>query len=237
VRKSSVGKMRSLIIPIWALLFVQTTMATQHFAGILVEDHDPIYPFFNGISNPSGPYSVNTGPFPMAYRNGISAPANNGTISVGPVTPLWPMLGIAIHVTDMAGPSHSLATMNDPALGDIVADLAHTGDLIPLTGYTRQTLPPQYAGEAALLDSVEATAAPFGFQPFDIYVVDTSAQPQSIQGGSLWTLSFSEEVGNLDGITSLSVTDVGVVPEPSGKFVLFIAGFGLSARRGRSATI
>jgi len=215
-------------------------MAAEHFAAVFVQENDPVYPGFHGISNPNGPYSVNTGPFPMAYLNGISNPASNGSFFVGPVTPLWPMLGIAIHVADSAGPSHSLSSMNDPALADIIADMnrnAGSNGFIPLTAFTLQTLPPQYAGEAALLNSVEATAASFGFQPFDIYAVDTSTQPQSIQGVSLWTLSFSAEVGNLDGITSLNVTDVGLVPEPSGTFVLFITGFGLSARRTRSAPI
>jgi hypothetical protein len=38
-----------------------------------------------------------------------------------------------------------------------------------------------------------------------------------------WGFNFSGEIGNLDGITALEVTDVGVIPEP-GCGLLVVAG-------------
>jgi hypothetical protein len=119
-------------------------------------------------------------------------------------------VGLAIHVTDTAGPSHSLSALNDPALADIVSDLnANTehGDSI-VTAYAYGAAPADFAGALAALSAGEAT---HGGQPFDILLTATPL----LGNTAYWTLDFSNEVGNLDGITALSVTDIGAVPEPA----------------------
>jgi hypothetical protein len=177
--------------------------------------HDPLLSsFYSGTSNPSGPNQVNvsTGGTP-GYLNGITGGLGGGSAGNLLITPPPSngtlFVGIALHVTDAAGPSHSLSALDDPALGDIVADLnIGSGGDFPINEYAYSGAPSQYSAALAPLSEGESAN---GGQPFDILIVGTNTT--GIRAG-VWALVFSNEIGNLDGITALSVTDVGAVPEP-----------------------
>ena len=128
------------------------------------------------------------------------------------------MVGLAIHIADDTGPSHSLSLLNDPALNDILFDLHHSvfaGDFT-VTAYAYGNAPSQYSQMEAVLSAGEAVN---GGQPFDLLFVGTDTAFQ-FKPAKLWSFGFSSEIGNLDGITALSVTDIGIVPEPTGVAML-----------------
>jgi hypothetical protein len=150
----------------------------------------------------------------------------------GPPTNGVELVGVAMQVTDTAGPSHSLSSLNDPALGDILSDLslATFGDLFSVFPYAYNNAPQQYS---ALLSSLSAGENAVAGQPFDLLFAGGPAPPENT-----WlSLSFSNEVGNLDGITALNITDIGaIVPEPTSAGVLFAAALvSVGIRRHRSA--
>jgi hypothetical protein len=131
----------------------------------------------------------------------------------------------------MIRPSHSLSALNDPALADIVNDLNTTsgGGDAPLLSYAYNTAPAQFTAAETLLTSGESAN---GGQPFDILL--TSTTPSLV---SWWGVGFSSEIGNLDGITSLSVTDIGAVAAPeasmAGVVALSLGGVLMARRRRR----
>jgi len=211
----------------------------DHSAGIYIA-HDASPPLYTGTSNPAGNFNVNVVAPAPGYFNGMSGGSDGGAAGCLTVTP--PGLGqtqlttLAIHVTDAAGASHSLSTLNDPALADIVNDLnlplniSAEGD--PGTAYPFGAAPPQYAAAVATLAAGEPLN---GGQPFDILV---SLTPTGFHFA--WYLSFQNEIGNLDGITALSVTDVGsmnipAVPEPASLATLALSATPLLIRRRRTS--
>lgn len=230
----------------WMLLYGSLGVATaQHSAGVAVI-HDPFPPFYSGTSHPVGQDQVSALGGVPGYFNVMSGGGVGGATGSLTVTPPFfaqtqiQLAGIAIHVTDAAGASHPLSSLNDPALADIVADLnvpfAINREGSTGTAYAFGAAPPQYAGALALLSAGEATN---GGQPFDIllelpYTIDSGFQHN-------WILYFDNEVGHLDGITALSVTDVGAinipaVPEPSvGVTFCVVILLTLGRRRARAA--
>jgi hypothetical protein len=179
--------------------------------------------YFSGISNPAGDAQINFNGLEPGYLNHMTAGAfgsDNGFVSI--FTPEQKTLGgieiiaLAIHVADNAGPSHSLATMNDPALGDIIDDLNSMPDteLGKITAYDFNNAPSQYTASIAALAQGEQNRRG---EPFDILLVQPNQLFANLISKTLqWQFNFSGEVGTLDGITSLQITDIGVVPEPVG---------------------
>ena len=116
---------------------------------------------------------------------------------------------IGIHDQHYAGP-----LLGSGAADDIVADLnsSEFGGLLPTTAFAYDNIPSQYLPEADYLSAGEAAA---GGQPFDILEAGTFTTPPDPGFGPnlYWMFDFSQEVGNLDSIRSLAITDIGVVPE------------------------
>jgi hypothetical protein len=210
----------------------------DHSAGISII-HDAFPPVYTGTSHPAGSFHVNVVAPAPGYFNGMSGGSDGGAYGEVAITPAdfgqTQLAALAIHVTDAAGASHSLSTLNDPALADIVNDLnvpfniSADGD--PGIAYPFAAAPPQYAAAVATLAAGEALN---GGQPFDILVALTYPEPPA--GDFAWYLSLANEIGNLDGITALSVTDVGgmnipAVPEPVGLSLLSLPALLLLRRR------
>jgi hypothetical protein len=205
-----------------------------HSAAIVLQQDPTAANFYTGTSTP--PASVGNikivGGAP-GYMNSVSGGTFGtaggqvgitGQVGSGPVE----LVALAIHVTDTAGPSHSLSTMSDPALADIVNDLSHSNPPslgYPITVYPYNSAPPEYTDPLSRLSTGESS---LGGQQFDVLLA--ASPPFSV---GYWTLDLSNEVGNLDGITSLSVTDIGAVPEPEASTFLTVglAGTLLTRRR------
>lgn len=136
------------------------------------------------------------------------------------------LTALAIHVTDSAGAWHSLSSQNDPALADILTDLGaplQNGNTGISAIYSYATAPTEYASALATLSAGEAAN---GGQPFDLLFVSHYDNDTPLD--YLWNISFAGEIGVRDGITALSVTDIGAlgvpsVPEPA-VFPLAAAG-------------
>jgi hypothetical protein len=189
---------------------------TTHSAAIVLQQDPTAANFYTGASTPAAPMgNISVVGGEPGYLNEISAGTFGtaggqvgitGQVGSGPIE----LVGIAIHVTDTGGASHSLSTGSDPALADIVGDLNHSNPPslgYPITVYAYNSAPLQYA---AALSTMSAGETSLGGQPFDVLL---AASPPFDVG--YWTLDLHNEIGNLDGITALSVTDVGAVPEPA----------------------
>ena len=192
---------------------------------------DQVDPALSGTSNPAGIQLVNVNGSTPGYLNGIFI-QSIGSVSLAPPPQSAPeLVGVAIHLTDTAGPSHSLSDMNDPALGDVLLDLRQgsSGDAFYVSVYPYLNAPQQYADAQSILSAGEAAN---GGQPFDVLIV---GGPSSFQPPRTWlSLGFNNEIGNLDGITAISVTDIGAVPEPGTLAVLgVLVAPALLARRRR----
>jgi hypothetical protein len=210
-----------------------------HSADIQIS-HDPVpFPFFGGTSNPQGPsyLQVNTVGDNPGYLNNMSGGLNGGATGNVAMPSLvvgeTELVGIAIHVADSSGSSHSLSTNNDPALLSIVNDLnnspfeVNSGQM----AYSYTNAPEQYADQIAALSAGEQANSG---QPFDILVVETYPNFPSFLSLQ-WGFDFSDEIGNLDGISTLSITDVGgIVPEPAEASLAFLAGLALVRFRQRT---
>jgi hypothetical protein len=198
---------------------------------------DPVYlRYFEGTSNPAGPDQINPSGGNPGYLNGISGGLNGGATGNIGIFDLnqetkgnIEFVAVAIHVTDDAGPSHSLSDLGDPALADIVNDLNTTGDAFGLPAYAFNDAPAAYSGIVAALSAGEAKN---GGQPFDILAAGTI--PFTLQSDLQWNFNFVGELGNSDGITSISLTDVGALPEPSSSTaIILITTIACSRRRTR----
>jgi hypothetical protein len=212
----------------------------DHSANIQVV-HDTFLPLYTGTSHPAGNYSVNVVAPAPGYFNGMSGGSNGGANGFLSITPAnfgqTQLSALAIHVTDAAGASHSLSSLNDPALADIVNDLNIPPNISAAgdsgTAYPFGAAPPQYAAAVATLAAGEALN---GGQPFDILIAFPS--PDATGGQFEWGLSFQNEIGTLDGITALSVTDIGsinIVPEPASLATLAVFATPLLLRRRRTS--
>lgn len=202
-------------------------LGSSHSAAVLVAQDPYVFPWYTGISTPSGPFQINITPGTPGYLNGISGGQDGGSDGMALITATGAgsvyLVGLAIDVSDTAGPSHSLSSLGDPALGDIVNDLRNQsifGEIVPYA-YAYNQAPAQYAAAESTLSAGESAN---GGQPFDILLVATDP---GISNHYVWSPDFSNEIGNLDGITSLGVTDMGAftsaVPEPSSAAALMLA--------------
>jgi hypothetical protein len=207
---------------------VRMASATPPFA---VVSHDLFINTFNGTSSTVGINQINLVGATPGYFNNLSLPAGTATGAVT-ITALpqgiTTVAGLAVHVTDTAGPSHSLSTLNDPALADLIFDLNHSGiggDFV-VTTYAYNAAPPQYANAEAALSAGEAA---LGGQPFDLLLTGANSFPP-IGTRMYWSMDFSPVIG----ITAIGMTDVGAVPEPTGAAMLgLLAAPALLARRRR----
>lgn len=195
---------------------------------------DPIgSPFFTGTYLPAGgpPGVIRTSGGVPGYLNGVSGGAfggGTGEVLIGTVgAGETELVAFSIHLTDTAGPSHSLSDLNDPALAHVVADLNHPYVFGPiLTAYAYNNAPAQYADALSILSAGEVAN---GGQPFDILVTATN-----VGNNGVWTTDFSGEIGFLDGITALTITDIGAVPEPSCGALFALVSLAALRRRRRS---
>ena len=198
---------------------------------------DAAFASFTGISNPPTGFpnigiAISDGS--PGYLNQITGGPNGGaTGAIGIVDPYLSdneIVALAVHVTDNAGTSHSLSSLGDPALTDIVADLNSSPfDSSRLTAYPFGSPPQQYSAQVGALSSGELAN---GGQPFDILVVEFYRFPGSPDFLN-WSFDFHQEIGNPDGITSLSITDVGAIPEPSAPCIALLSGVVFLCRRTR----
>lgn len=215
------GRIAAAFAPL--LVWGDCRIAGAEHSAAIVATHDPLLlPLYTGISNPVGPTRVNVVGTAPGYFNTIGGGGSGGAdgmlgITGFPGTAIQ-LTALAVHVTDTAGQSHSLSTLSNPALGDIVNDLnsfAGGGEL-NITAYPFAGAPTQYAGATALLSAGEVVN---GGQPFDLLLVGQN--PADLPFGSYnWSINLGGEIGDVDGITALSVTDVGAInipaiPEPS----------------------
>ena len=207
--------------------------AATHSAVAFVTG-DAVYLGFVGTSNPTPLVNekIFIGDGVPGYLNAISRAQSSGVVianSRGKGATYY--AGVALHVADDAGPSHSISQLNDPALADLVLDLnqSSAGDFT-LLAFDYANAPSQYAPQIAALSAGESA---YGGQPFDLLLVGTDNFNQ-VQNAKYWSFDFSHEVGNLDGITALNFTDIGIVPEPTGLAMLgVLAAPPILARRRR----
>jgi hypothetical protein len=206
-----------------------------HSADIQI-GHDPALPvFFTGTSNPPGLDQVNVIGSNPAYLNNMSGGLHGGATGnveiadpgAGPAE----LIAVAIHLTDSAGPSHSLSGLDDPALSAIVIDLNNSALNYGYIAYAYGSPPQQFANAISALSAGEIAD---GGQPFDILLSEIYLLFPF--PGMAWGFDFSNEIGNLDGITALSITDVGAIPEPRTASLMLLCGVDLLRRRcARSA--
>jgi hypothetical protein len=216
-----------------AILCVNAGRAEAAHSADAFVTHDAVYSGFVGTSNPAplANEKIFIGNGVPGYLNAISGPQTSGVVianDLGPGTTYF--AGVAIHIADNAGPSHSLSQLNDPALADLVLDLSQLSARdSPLATFAFGNAPSQYAPEIAALTAGESAN---GGQPFDLLFVGTDSS--GVRLAKYWSFDFSHEVGNLDGITALNFTDIGIVPEPTGLAVLgILTAPALLARRRR----
>jgi len=183
---------------------------------------------------------VNTGGGMPGFVNNLTGGSNGGaTGNVSIYNPDFTVAGrtemvaAAIHATDSAGPSHSLSSLSDPALADIVFDLNHAniGGVATVTAYAFANAPAQYAPQVAALAAGEAAN---GGQSFDLLLtINNTNLPLQQVGGLWWAFDLSGEIGQLDGISAIKVTDVAAVPEPTAGLLLLLVGAVLVTRGHR----
>jgi len=215
-----------------SLLFLlppRASSASTHFAivGLSGDPYPMDVQFTPGTSNPAGQYDVNIANGSPGFLKGTSGSGGNLTITP-PGQNTTQFAALAIHVADSTGPSHSLSSLNDPALADLITDLNQTPLGTPLhyvTAYPFNAAPQQFADA---VNSLSLGESALGGQPFDILL--TANNPGF---NRWWILDLRNEINTLDGITSISVTDVGAVPEPSALLCLLIPTLLLPRRRHR----
>ena len=234
-----------ILLTVLALVFTANlSEAATHSAAVNVFFYDPIDLQYSGNSNPFGPpWQIILKDGRPGYLNRISGGANGGASGYAfathfPNTATTYLMGAAIRVTDTAGASHSLSAMNDPALNDIVADINALGNEVffSIAVYPYNSPPSRYSSAEAVLSAGESAN---GGQPFDILVTATDKPTFGFTDYSLaiWDPYFTNEIGNLDGITAIKVTDLGLLPEPSGTAPLTLGTFAVLARRRRRAQL
>jgi hypothetical protein len=204
------------------------------FQAVILLGQDGFDAPVTGTSNPAGIAQVNPSVDSPGYLNQMSGGINGGaTGAVGILNPYGntELVALAIHVTDNAGDSHSLSSGGDPALADIVSDLnisaAYFGE--GMTAYAFGGAPQEYSGQVAALSAGETANRG---QPFDILLVENFS-PFIPHGFLNWNMDFSGEIGNADGITALSITDVGAIPEPAAGSLVILLGAALLFQRAR----
>jgi hypothetical protein len=224
-----------LLVGLVLLCSAHWSEAGTHSAAAGFFFYDPIDVQYSGTSNPPGPPSVqiNLANGQPGYLNAISGGANGGASGYVfathfPNVVTTYILGIAVHVTDTTGASHSLSALNDPALNDIVTDINASGNqfFCSVVAYPYNSAPSQYSTAEAVLSAGESANG----GPFDLLITatDTGSTGSALD---IWEPSFTNEINNLDGITAINVTDLGLVPEPSSAAVFGLAAFAMLVRR------
>src|ERR1700733_12819607 len=149
------------------------TSAAEHSAGITLGE-DAGYSRFTGVSSPTGSAEVNIENGNPGYLNNITGGEFGGSTGTGGIVDPYvndvELVGLAIHITDTAGASHSLSDDDDPALTDIVSDLNSLG--LGGSGYIAypySEAPRQYTGQ---LNELSAGESANGGQPFDILIAE-----------------------------------------------------------------
>jgi hypothetical protein len=223
--------------------------ATAAHSAFVVVGYDAFLTDFQGTSDPTGPGQINLTNGQPGFFNGISGGvvgSEEGNINVEDSqfdTPgITELLALAIQVVDTSGSLHSLSQGNDPALADIINDVntSSFGGPYAVTAYPFDNLPQQYKSYGSTLASGELQAHG---QPFDI-LASVTYPGQFPPNHAEWGINFSNEVGNLDGINFLEVSDAGAisgpfVPEPASAGLLLVdaaAILGLRRERPKAAT-
>jgi len=211
-----------------------SSLAAANYANVFLGE-DAAFVAFTGASNPLPSGYINIVGGNPGYLNGISGGQFGGARgSVGIIDPYEndvELVGLAITVTDYAGNAHSLSDLDDPALADIVNDLNASSAYynIGITAYAYSAAPKQYVNQLAALSAGESVN---NGQPFDILLI--SANQFSLPHSFLnWSFDFSNEIGNPDGITALSITDIGALPEPAAADLVLLGSAILLGRRHR----
>ncbi len=242
---SCLGKtMLAGAIAVWALAGGRANGQVVITSAYVIGQDNPFsVADYSGNSSPAGTSQVNiTGATP-GYLNNVSAGSNGG--SAGVFTLSWTnpqeglLIGLAVHITDTAGASHSLSSLNDFELNQIVGHLNSPIQVpaFPTRAFAFNAVPSRFADGAAALATGEAAV---GGQPFDILLVgqeEIFGFSQAILAPptlSFWTIDFSSLIGQSDGITAISVTDIGALPEPTGVALLLLCAIGLLHRRSKS---
>jgi hypothetical protein len=214
------------------------TITSAYRATATFSDNPPATgTHLSGISTALGSYDINPIGLPPSVQPGYLDLISNGNGATGYVT-IAPtggpsamiLIGISLTAADSAGPDHVLTAANDLAtLQDIVADLNLPGASTNSAGSV-QAYVYDSADAAAFLDAENALDYQNGGNSFSILLVTQDPQYASFD--------FSNEVGNLDGITSLSMTNIGVIPEPvTTPLIAFSAGSLLMRRRRHSSAV
>src|SRR5262249_13908255 len=98
----------------FALILLSTDIAPASPPYAVVAP-DPLLGAYSGPPNTVGPDQINLSGDAPGYLNAVDPLV--GSVSITPLPQgVETVIGVAIHVTDSAGPSHSLSSLNDPAL-------------------------------------------------------------------------------------------------------------------------
>jgi hypothetical protein len=228
--RSSCGPALQVGLSLLMSFFAAQSVQASHTASATLAWDASGNAFYTGTSNPSGPLRVNVYDGAPGYLNAVAGGGSGQTFGEVSITSFGvgqtELIALALHVTDSTGPSHPLSSLNDPALASIVSDLNATagGSPIPMTAYAYNSTPSDFAPLQNLLTAGEAAN---GGQPFDILLVTNNP----IVGGPWLQVVFNGELAQLNGITSIGVTDIGAIPEPSGLLCLLAPMLLLPRRR------
>jgi hypothetical protein len=222
--------MRRLAPPLTLALLLHlcgaTTANASHSAYAWLASDPSSGLFFSGTSNPSGPPQISVVGGAPGYLNSVTGGSATQSIGGASITQFafgqTELVALALHVSDSAGPSHSLSSLNDPELATVVADI----NAVSLTAYAYNAAPANLAPLQSLLTAGEITN---GGQPFDILLVTNNTLGTG--RGPRLELNFATEASQINDITSISVTDIGAIPEPSALLCLLAPMLLLPRRR------
>jgi len=233
----------AVVALVWALHFNCGRIVQANDATFVLTSHDPfgLLPF-TGTRHPDNglplPEVLSARGVP-GFFNGMSGGTSGGAagdLAIYAGFEPTQLTAVAIHVTDAAGASHSLSSLNDPALADVLIDLGaplQNGNTGVSAIYPYAAAPSEFSSVLATLSAGETAN---GGQPFDLLFVSHYDDDTPLD--YLWNISFAGEIGNMDGITALSVTDIGAigipsVPEPATTGLAAAAAVILMFRRHR----
>ena len=143
------GTRRAAMVGGVFLLFGPASIGLAGHSAYDAVGYDPVVNEYLGTSHPSGVFEINIANGQPGYLNSLTGGENGGAdgcVDVQEIKYVQFLVGIAVHVADSAGPSHSLSALNDPALNDIVTDLNAGPDGapgFPVTAYFYDAAPPR----------------------------------------------------------------------------------------------
>jgi hypothetical protein len=198
---------------------------TSHSAVTTFSSSPPsLYTEATGTSNPAtGGKDINVttdtnGLYVAGYLNKINGGAGltKGYVTVGGMSANSPaVIALSVQIKAYTDTSSRSLSSDAMALSDVVADL-QAGASAGVTVVTFSSL------SASQIAAFSAEAGNGG-NSFDIALVG------NVPSDFSW--DFSNE--GVDGLTSITVTDIAVVPEPASAAVFAALGFGLLRRRRR----